>query len=131
MLHIATPVQASRCGVYVIVIPDPSWEKPIFYIGMTTRSFVERLREHRRLLEAGEHNNDVLQRAWNDGRPMVVGELIGFPLEHHDRPWVDAYIARAERTLIAYAQQQGYTVANEVGKQAPARPSKRVPKRMR
>ncbi len=113
MLHVLTPVQSGRCGVYAIVIPQPSWSKPTLYIGLTTRSFIERLREHRRLLEQGEHPNDVLQTCWNAGLPMVVGELIGFPLTHHDPDWVAEYCSRVEVALITYAQYCGYTIANE------------------
>lgn len=36
-----------------------------YYVGSTTRSFIERFRSHKRLLKQNRHNNFHLQRDWN------------------------------------------------------------------
>lgn len=62
-MFIPESVDIHALGIYAIVNLNDGWGTA--YIGQTTTSFRERVKNHRSMLKRGVHGNSHLQRAWD------------------------------------------------------------------
>jgi hypothetical protein len=66
-----------NCGIYVLIIGNG------VYIGKTTRSFKQRLLEHRNLLNTNSHYSDELQQSYNKRKRLLFISLVNIPINSH------------------------------------------------
>ena len=82
----------SKRGIYYIRCSSG------YYVGMTTRSFKTRWKEHAEQLVTGTHHNYRLQSAYNRNETMYVGILVALDTKE--------IIEQAELLLIRYYQSK-------------------------
>ena len=97
-----------RCGVYVLTIIVDGTIR--YYIGMTLRSFRERLNEHLRARKT--HHNDAIQEAKQSGGVILAS--VYYATDTPPDEWHTLFIQRLERLLINYYKSRGAPLANEV-----------------